>query len=139
MKHMLLDRMAGAVASNKAACTNCTDCFWSIHGIFFVFCVVYLTGGGSFRCIRTGLPIAGQNAMVSVSMVALQRVTNTFGEMVMAAYTASMRIEQLVQQPFSSLNAAVSTFTGQNIGAEKDERAIKGLRTALRMSAFFPL
>ena len=30
MKRMLLDRMAVAVAS-----TNCTDCFWSIHGMFF--------------------------------------------------------------------------------------------------------
>ena len=90
-----------------------------------------------FRCIRTGLPIAGQNAMISVSMVALQRVTNTFGETVMAAYTVSMRIEQFVQQPFSSLNAAVSTFTGQNIGAGKEERAVRGLRSALTISVIF--
>ncbi len=89
------------------------------------------------RCMKTGLPIAGQNALVSVSMVALQRVTNTFGETVMAAYTASMRIEQLVQQPFSSLNAAVSTFAGQNIGAEKTERAINGYKTAMKASIVF--
>lgn len=89
------------------------------------------------RCMKTGLPIAGQNALVSVSMVALQRVTNTFGETVMAAYTASMRIEQLVQQPFSSLNAAVSTFAGQNIGAGKTERAINGYKTAMKASTVF--
>lgn len=89
------------------------------------------------RCVKTGLPIAGQNALVSVSMVALQRVTNTFGETVMAAYTASMRIEQLVQQPFSSLNAAVSTFAGQNIGAGKTERAINGYKTAMKASMIF--
>lgn len=89
------------------------------------------------RCMKTGLPIAGQNALVSVSMVALQRVTNTFGETVMAAYTASMRIEQLVQQPFTSLNAAVSTFAGQNIGAEKTERAINGYKTAMKASIVF--
>ena len=71
------------------------------------------------QCIKAGLPIAAQNGLISVSMVALQRVTNGFGETVMAAYTVSMRIEQFVQQPFSSLNAAVSTFTGQNIGAGK--------------------
>lgn len=45
MKRMLLDRMAVAVAS-----TNCTDCFWSIHGMFF-FCAVYLTGGVSVEMI----------------------------------------------------------------------------------------
>ncbi|MBQ5333257.1 MAG: MATE family efflux transporter, partial [Oscillospiraceae bacterium] len=93
--------------------------------------------GMMLRCIRTGLPIAVQNGLISVSMTALQRVTNGFGENVMAAYTVSMRIEQFVQQPFSSLNAAVSTFTGQNIGAGKSERAVKGLRSALKISTVF--
>ncbi len=91
------------------------------------------------RCIKTGVPIAVQNGLISVSMAALQRVTNGFGETVMAAYTVSMRIEQLVQQPFSSLNAAVSTFTGQNIGAGKTHRALKGLRLAVIMSSLFSL
>ena len=89
------------------------------------------------RCVKTGVPIAIQNGLISVSMVALQRVTNGFGEMVMAAYTVSMRIEQFVQQPFSSLNAAVSTFTGQNIGAGKEKRAQKGLACAIKISVIF--
>lgn len=89
------------------------------------------------RCVSMGVPIALQNGLISVSMVALQRVTNGFGETVMAAYTVSMRIEQFVQQPFSSLNAAVSTFTGQNIGAGKEERAVRGLRSALTISVIF--
>lgn len=91
------------------------------------------------RCVKTGVPIAIQNGLISVSMVALQRVTNGFGETVMAAYTVSMRIEQFVQQPFSSLNAAVSTFTGQNIGAGKERRAQKGLGCAVKISVVFSL
>lgn len=89
------------------------------------------------RCISTGVPIAAQNGLISISMVALQRVTNGFGETVMAAYTVSMRIEQFVQQPFSSLNAAVSTFTGQNIGAGKEDRAVKGMKASLKISTVF--
>lgn len=89
------------------------------------------------RCVKTGVPIAIQNGLISVSMVALQRVTNGFGETVMAAYTVSMRIEQFVQQPFSSLNAAVSTFTGQNIGAGQEKRAQKGLACAIKISVIF--
>ena len=89
------------------------------------------------RCVKTGVPIAIQNGLISVSMVALQRVTNGFGETVMATYTVSMRIEQFVQQPFSSLNAAVSTFTGQNIGAGKEKRAQKGLACAIKISVIF--
>lgn len=123
------------------------------QGLSAASCIIYSFGRGGeisvsakdiradskmiLRCIKTGLPIAVQNGLISVSMTALQRVTNGFGENVMAAYTVSMRIEQLVQQPFSSLNAAVSTFTGQNIGAGKNDRAVKGLRSALKISTVF--
>ena len=85
-------------------------------------------------CIRTGIPIALQFGLISVSMAALQRVTNGFGSTVMAAYTITMRIEQLVHQPFASISSAVSTFTGQNIGAQQRGRAVKGLRTTILIS-----
>ena len=90
-------------------------------------------------CVRTGLPIAMQSALIAVSMVALQRVTNSFGKTVMTAYTASMRVEQLVQQPFFSLNASLATFAGQNIGAGKTDRAERGLRAGLRTSSALAL
>ncbi len=89
------------------------------------------------KCMVTGVPIALQNALVSVSMISLQRTANGFGEDVMAAYTASMRVEQLVQQPFSSLNVAISTFAGQNIGAGKTQRAIKGYHRCVLVSLCF--
>ena len=89
------------------------------------------------RCVTTGLPIAAQNGLISLSMIAIQRVTNGFGETVMAAYTTSMRIEQFVQQPFTSLGTAVSSFVGQNIGAGRRDRAQKGVRTALMISSVF--
>ena len=89
------------------------------------------------KCISTGIPIALQNALISVSMVFLQRAANIFGETVMAAYTVTMRIEQLIQQPFQSLNAAISTFTGQNTGADKPLRVINGYRKSLKAAAVF--
>ncbi|MBE6888430.1 MAG: MATE family efflux transporter [Ruminococcaceae bacterium] len=89
------------------------------------------------KTFATGIPIALQNALVSISMISLQTTANGFGEDIMAAYTASMRVEQLVQQPFVSLNVAVSTFAGQNIGAGKAERAMKGYhKTRLTGFAF---
>ncbi|MGN0666104.1 MAG: MATE family efflux transporter [Huintestinicola sp.] len=89
------------------------------------------------KCISTGVPIALQNSMISVSMVYLQRTANRFGDTVIAAYTATMRVEQLVQQPFSSFNAALSTFTGQNIGAGKTDRVITGYHKTLKASFVF--
>lgn len=91
------------------------------------------------KCIRAGLPIAMQNGLISISMVALQRVTNGFGDTVMAAYTVNMRIEQFVHQPFMSLSAALTAFTGQNIGASRQDRAVRGLKTAIKLVFCFGL
>ncbi len=91
------------------------------------------------KCVTTGIPIALQNAMVSVSMIYLQSVANHFGKTVVAAYTATMRVEQLIHQPFSSLNAAISAFTGQNVGAGKQERVINGYRTSIKTGSAFAL
>ena len=91
------------------------------------------------KCISTGVPIALQNAMVSVSMIYLQSVANIFGKTVVAAYTATMRVEQLVHQPFSSLNAALSAFTGQNVGAGIKERVVKGYRQSMKAGTVFAI
>ena len=91
------------------------------------------------KCISTGVPIALQNVMVSVSMIYLQSVANIFGKTVVAAYTATMRVEQLIHQPFSSLNAAISAFTGQNVGAGKQDRVISGYRTSIKTGSAFAL
>ena len=71
------------------------------------------------QCVRMGIPLAFQTSLIAISCVALQSVVNTFGSVVVAAFTATSRIEQLVQQPYNSLGMAVSSFTGQNIGAGK--------------------
>lgn len=98
-----------------------------------------LRKGYFVKCIKTGVPIALQNSMISVSMIFLQRVANGFGSVVMAAYTATMRVEQLVQQPFASLNAALSTFAGQNMGAGKIDRTVKGYRQSVKIMIAFAL
>jgi putative MATE family efflux protein len=89
------------------------------------------------KCVTTGIPIAAQNGLISLSMVALQSVTNRFDESIMTAYTATMRIEQLVHQPYFSISAALTAFTGQNIGAGKQERAVKGYKSSLKIGSVF--
>ncbi len=84
-----------------------------------------------------GLPVAGQNVMISLSCVLLQGVVNGYGYMVMAAYTATSRVEQLVHQPFNSLGMAVSTFAGQNIGAKQDDRVKEGNQKAMKVMMAF--
>ena len=91
------------------------------------------------HCMKTGTPIALQNALVSVSMISLQKTANSFGDIVVAAYTATMRVEQLIQQPFNSLGTALSTFAGQNVGAAKPDRVVKGYHRSMLISTAFGL
>lgn len=87
--------------------------------------------------LKIGIPVALQNCMISISMMVLQGVVNTFGEVVMASYTIVMRVEQLVQQPYSSIGAAITNFSGQNLGAGRPERVRQGfLRGTLIVLAF---
>lgn len=89
------------------------------------------------REVQIGLPLAAQASTIAVSCVALQGVVNGFGSLVMAAYTASTRIEQLVQQPFNTLGMAMSTFAGQNFGAGEFKRIKKSSVIGMVMVAIF--
>lgn len=91
------------------------------------------------KCIRIGIPVALQNSMIAISMVSLQRVINGFGETVVAAYTATSRVEQLIQQPFNTLGAAMATFSGQNMGANKLDRVKKGYHKGIFLVALFSI
>ena len=89
------------------------------------------------HAVRLGLPLAMQWSMIAVSTTALQSVVNTFGTAAVAAFTATTRIEQLVQQPFGSLGMALSTYSSQNLGAGRLDRIRVGLRhSMLAMIAF---
>jgi len=81
--------------------------------------------------VRLGLPLALQWALIAVSTTALQSTVNSFGATAMAAYTATNRLEQLVQMPFGSMSMALSTYAGQNMGAGKIRRIRTGFRDSL--------
>ncbi len=92
-----------------------------------------------YSSLRLGLPIAAQNALIAFSCVALQSVVNRYGAVVMAAYTATSRVEQLVQQPFGSLGTAVSTFAGQNVGAGRYDRVTTGCKVSVSIVVIFSI
>lgn len=89
------------------------------------------------KTIKLGVPFGAQGSLIAFSCVALQSIINKFGEDVIAAFTATCRIEQLVQQPYSSLGMAVATFTGQNLGAGNIQRVKKGYYCSAAIVAVF--
>ncbi|MBR4575285.1 MAG: MATE family efflux transporter [Lachnospiraceae bacterium] len=89
--------------------------------------------------IKLGVPMSLQFALISISGMAVQRVVNAYGTVVIAAFTATNRIEQLIHQPYTTLGASLATFCGQNYGARKNDRVyegyIKGLIIMLVLTA----
>jgi putative MATE family efflux protein len=83
------------------------------------------------KAVRLGLPLALQWSLIAISTTALQSVVNSFGSTAIAAYTATNRLEQLVQQPFGSMSMALSTYAGQNMGAGKIKRIHLGFRDSM--------
>lgn len=91
------------------------------------------------KCFRIGIPVALQSSLIAISCIFLQMIINGFGEIVVSANTAVTRFEQLVQQPFASLGAALATYTGQNMGAGNLKRVKKGLASGTLLCLIFSL
>ena len=91
------------------------------------------------KCVKLGVPLSLQYSMIAISCMALQRVVNNFGPVAVAAFTAVSRVEQLLHQPYQTLGAALSTYSGQNYGAKKYDRMILGYKKAMIMMTVFTL
>jgi len=86
------------------------------------------------QMMRIGLPTGIQQTLVSLGMMVLSRIVNGYGPITMAAYTAAARIDSIASMPAMNLGQAVTTFTGQNIGAGKTERVRRGHLSAIVVS-----
>lgn len=87
--------------------------------------------------IRLGIPLSMQFSLVAISCMAVQRVVNSYGAIVVAAFTAVGRVEQLLHQPYGTLSAALSTYCGQNLGANEMERIRQGFKKSLVIMGIF--
>jgi len=87
--------------------------------------------------IRIGIPIGLQQSFVALSMMVMYWLVNPFGTNTVAAYSVVFRIDSFAAMPAMNFAAALSTFVGQNLGANKPQRVRTGLiSTALMTSAF---
>ncbi len=88
----------------------------------------------SFRLIKLGLPSGLTHAIFALAMVAVQSLTNSFGEMVIACNVIVMRVDGLAMMPNFTFGNAMTTFAGQNVGARKIDRVDKGTGDGLRLA-----
>lgn len=79
---------------------------------------------------RVALPSILQQSTVSIGMMLVQSVVNSFGSQMLAGYSAAMRIESICVVPMSAMGNAISSYTAQNIGAGKEDRVRSGYRVS---------
>ncbi len=91
------------------------------------------------RMLRIAVPSMIQQSIVSMGMLFVQALVNSFGSTVVAGYTAATKIDSIAMMPMLNISNAVSSFTAQNIGGGRPERVRKGYRAALVMTAVIAL
>ncbi|MDR2357976.1 MAG: MATE family efflux transporter [Oscillospiraceae bacterium] len=93
--------------------------------------------------VRIGIPSGLQMMIMSMSFMFVQRLINSIqvlfngvfdGAIFVAVNTAVTRVDGFAMMPAQTFNQVSSTFTGQNIGAEKLDRASRGLKITLVMA-----
>lgn len=91
-------------------------------------------GEHTMTMIRLGLPSGLTQAIFSMAMIIVQSLTNSFGEMVIAANVIIMRVDGFAMMPNFSFGTAMTTYSGQNVGAKRYDRAEEGDRQGTIMA-----
>lgn len=78
--------------------------------------------------IRLGLPSGVTQAIFSMAMIIVQSLTNSFGELVIAANVIIMRVDGFAMMPNFSFGTAMTTYAGQNVGANRFDRVNQGAK-----------
>ena len=82
----------------------------------------------SLMIVKLGLPSGLTQAIFSMAMIVVQSLTNSFGEMVIAANVIIMRVDGFAMMPNFSFGTAMTTYAGQNVGANNYKRVDDGAK-----------
>ena len=77
------------------------------------------------------VPSILQQSFVSVGNIIIQGIINSFGSAVMAGYSASIKLNNLVITSLGTIGNGISNFTAQNLGAGKISRIKEGWRSGV--------
>lgn len=138
-------------------------CHWDVAGVAVatvlaqaasgIFCLIYIhwripelkvtradlafDAGAAKELLRLGVPAAFSTAVVTMSVMFVQRAVNTYGSTVMAAYTASNKAENVCFCLSYAIGLATGVFVGQNKGAGKFDRVRAGFWAGMRISLVY--
>lgn len=95
------------------------------------------------QCVRNqlgvGIPMALQFSITAVGTILVQAALNLLGSTVVASYSVSCKVEQLVTQPFAAMGVTMATYCAQNRGVNDLNRIKSGVKVANVMSSIYAI
>lgn len=82
---------------------------------------------------KIAIPSILQQSFISIGNIIIQGTINDYGAGVIAGYSASVKLNNLIITSFTTLGNGISNFTAQNLGAGKRERISQGFRAGVKM------
>lgn len=80
------------------------------------------------------VPSILQQSFISIGNIFIQGRINTFGSSTIAGFAAGNKLNMFLVTSFATIGNGISSFTAQNLGANKEERVEKGFKAGLKMA-----
>jgi len=90
--------------------------------------------GYLWKLLRLGVPASAEGTGRALSVNLMLLIVGTFSTTVVAAFGVGIRVFSLVFMPAIAMDRGVETMTGQNLGADRPDRAARANHFAARMS-----
>lgn len=83
------------------------------------------------KIFKVGIPVALQNGMFCIFAMIIARIVAGWGEVPVAVQKVGSQIEAISWMTAGGFQTAISAFVGQNYGAGKWDRIVKGYKAAI--------
>ncbi len=127
-----------SVATVIAQFVSSVLCLWKLMHMSEYFDLklnhLKMTKNHVSQLVRLGLPSGLTQAIFSSAMIVVQSLTNSFGELFIAANVIVMRVDGFAMMPNFSFGTAMTTFAGQNVGAKRLDRVKIGAKQGTLMA-----
>ncbi len=121
-----------ALATVIAQGISAALCYWKLMHMTNFFDLGWkqlkMNGTHLKQIVRLGIPSGLTQMIFSSAMIVVQSLTNHFGNSFITANTIVMRVDGFAMMPNFSFGMAMTTYAGQNVGARKHDRVIKGAK-----------
>ena len=91
------------------------------------------------KIVRVGFPVSIQNGLFSIIAMIIARLIADYGPVAIAVQKIGSQIESITWMSAGGFSTAISAFVGQNYGAKKHDRIIKGYKSGLKLMSIIGL